>query len=614
MTSKGNKRVENKDSLSNQHHDQTVDKRMNKSLIIQDGKNKENVQLSSKDTLTTTNKKVVRKSYNPFTFCTKSESVAVKNLNSTNEDGDHRGDTNKVTVTQATDELSDAVMPSASNITSQTTSRQQLQSTMTQVDENTAMKNPKRRQIRNEELLKSGNVVHENMQTESRKKKYTPDHKKSKKKGLNTNEDIQLVYASQIASLNTPGQVTDYKGVATLDSQPTVEEENDLLENAEMERTRNKQRVRAKKMKENKHLSPAKTMTKLEIAYQNAQREIDKVLQPIEIENDARQKKDKVKQRTDLTETHGEDNEAYSSSENDSLEKAREKMHKLLDDAFMVISDRKPSTSKVEPTINSSSEGNSMNSPNRIEQMVQTDASMNYEKKHSPMQVYPSRKLHDEAGLITYSPYRAFDDTELIAQTNALTYLNATPAEEPFSLNSKYYATEPGEPIIIKTRNMKPKLLKNNSEWMMTPEKDTPTSDRQKRPPLNATLRNPVTIQNSVFDRTLPSQSVVLYPNSSYQYSSSQDVQTSVPKQNVGNRQNYNSSVNDTIQLEDMTWPEEGGAVSNKYDSKNSDVVDVIKESIQPGVSPQPLISSIRKELQALSNKRLTETNNNATK
>lgn len=59
----------------------------------------------------------------------------------------------------------------------------------------------------------------------------------------------------------------------------SIQEESDLLENAEEERKKNKKRAREKNMKEKEHMSPVKFTSDLTDEYKQVQTEVDRILQ-----------------------------------------------------------------------------------------------------------------------------------------------------------------------------------------------------------------------------------------------------------------------------------------------------------------------------------------------
>ncbi|CAG5128271.1 unnamed protein product, partial [Candidula unifasciata] len=427
---------------------------------------------------------------------------------------------------------------------------------------------------------------------------------------------IQLVYKNQIASLGTDVPETSSMTVQTLRSQPTVEEESDLLENAEQERRRNKERVRAKNVFDNKHLSPVKVLDKLDIAYLNAQREIDKILEP---------QSSKLKgphggiltNGADNVEIHNKLNEVNKGGNKDSLENARLNIHKLLDEAFDVLSERKTiMTNKLQPSREMIDEANSFNSQKnhfrRTEQIVQTDESMFSHKVHTPIQVHHLFASNDPEGIITWNPYRAYDETKFISLNNHETNMSATPVEqEPlktsnfdqlFKLQSKYYVTEPGEPIIIRTRNLHDVIPKNG-----TPRKQSTTKHGvNENFPSHTKSRNLDALQNPVFNSSVPDKTLDMYANNFYELSCYQETPTTsrlikAATPNSTQPDGSSSSYKDSSGTNEVFT--EGHSEPNKSIDKNYDVVDVIKMSVQPGISPQPLIDSLRKELQILSNK-----------
>lgn len=176
--------------------------------------------------------------------------------------------------------------------------------------------------------------------------------------------------------------------------------------------------------------------------------------------------------------------------------------------------------------------------------------------------------------------------------------------EQPLMPKSKYYATGPGEPIIIRTINVEEDTIQNNAHKKMSIPNDSQQSGINENLPSYIKSRN-------AFDSLMPLKSEDIYPIKFYELGCFQETPRTSP----------------LIQVEtlDSTQPispfEDAGKTASsqalytkrhKEPSKdvdqNYDIVDVIKESLQPGISPQPLIDSLRKELQILSSKAHTLT------
>uniref|UniRef100_A0A2C9JXQ4 SEA domain-containing protein n=1 Tax=Biomphalaria glabrata TaxID=6526 RepID=A0A2C9JXQ4_BIOGL len=450
--------------------------------------------------------------------------------------------------------------------------------------------------------------------------------KKRRKKALDTNEELRSVYESQMASLQTK---TFSSEEYTLTSQPTVEEEGDLLENAEEERKKNKQRLREKKKSEQGALShPANLTTNV---YESAQHEIDKVLGPrlSHDSEDGHEKKQEKKRKKKAKK--GKENEAFVPDEpkGETLEEARERMHKLLDDAFSLISHSKSSISnKVQPVDSSdaySSSTSKYNTP-RQDHSVQADldSSASEEKKHTPINVQRTHEPYDSSGLITWSPYRASDEIATISLPSTQTNLSSQPPQQeklttstfvetaPSRKNS-YLATEPGKPIVIKTKNFEDSLPPPG------PQKHKGFNGNPAQHSSDIRTRQE-TFQNPVYENTLPLRTMETYSEPYHGLASYQDLPVSHLAGKVSNGRPHvrqsawqeerskladmaplslNASPRDVIDVRSHTGPQHG-------EKKHFDEVDVITESLRPGASPQPLINSLRDELQSLSSKRQT--------
>ncbi|BFZ16272.1 hypothetical protein BsWGS_19311 [Bradybaena similaris] len=480
---------------------------------------------------------------------------------------------------------------------------------------------PPRRSVTSETSFVHQNAVVENM-TSKLGNKRMPKQKQIRKKSFKTEEDIQLVYKDQIAHLGTAVPETSSKIVPTSGSHPTVEEESDLLENAEQERRRNKDRTRANNLIKNKCLSPTEVINKMDIAYLNAQREMDQILesQSLKLKRDLYLHRDTARREKNNIDINGEDNEAYKSDENYSLEKARQKMHKLLDDAFDVISQKKTNViEKVQPSKEMRNSADSCNNregnhPKSMEKIVQTEESMLSYKLHTPMQVHHSFVFNDPKGLIAWNPYRAYDDTTQISLNNPEANMNTEQVMQenmgtsifvqPFMPKCKYYATGPGEPIIIKTINVEEDIIQNNAHKIMSIPKHSQQSGINENLPSYIKSRN-------VFHRLMPVKSEDIYPNKFYDLGCFQET----PRTSQLIQMETLDSTQPPSPSEDARRTASSHALytkEHKEPSKsidqNNDIVDVIKESLQPGISPQPLIDSLRKELQILSSKAHTPT------
>ncbi|RUS89976.1 hypothetical protein EGW08_002243, partial [Elysia chlorotica] len=539
--------------------------------------------------------------------------------------------------------------------------------------------------------------------------------KKKKRLDTETHDDIRSAYENQIASL---AATSGSEGGFTLHDHPTVEEESELLENAEAERKKNKQRLREKKLRKTGKESPVKRGDATNLAYENAQREIDRVLAPKIITDDQeedsdgsgkKKKKGKDKDKKKKKEKNkGEDNEAYSSDEKveESLEEAKAKMHKLLDDAFSLFSQSRSSIgNKVAPAKPSSEEKDSPRDKKKKKSPRSDDASnksssresskksspRGEEKKHTPMHIARSHEPYDRSGLITWDPYKASDETAVISLPTSQTNLNSQPPQQeklttstfteslPQSLRPNYYATQPAEPIVIRSNelgdlNRPPPVGKDGGDIYSSP-RNMSTLNGQRPGTNHGTFQNPLyddshtqpqpsgvrvgsrhappyhqqPVRPSAADRhyepyyglssyqeipqasTLPGQvehrdvsrshhrdvsalnsvGTLDYRNSTYNDSFGRAAKSSVGYQQLemtarpgtGDLTNLGQMQDPPGEIRSHTAPQRG-------ENPNLDVVDAVSSSLRPGASPQPLINSLREELQSLASRKGTKIGN----
>ncbi|GFO39595.1 hypothetical protein PoB_006610000 [Plakobranchus ocellatus] len=526
------------------------------------------------------------------------------------------------------------------------------------------------------------------------KAKDSPSKMKKKKLEMETSEDIRSVYENQIASL---AATSGSEGGFTLNDHPTVEEESELLENAEAERKKNKQRLREKKLREAGRESPVKKGDATTLAYENAQKEIDRVLAPKIVADDEdedddnhddkkkrKKHKDKSKKNKKEKDKDGEDNEAYSGEEKygESLEEAKARMHQLLDDAFSLFSHSRSSISnKVAPSKQNSEEKHSPKS----------------EKKDSPRSQSGSNKSSPRQEVYRFHHFLLLHyprQTNLSTQPPQQEKLTTSTFTEtlPASLRPNYYTTQPAEPIVIKSRELGDP---NNDgrDYYLSPRN---TASAAHTNGSHGAWTHPGTFQNPLFDGSseqalapASSQSSSLrvgsrhgapyhqqpvrhsghqyepyYGLSSYQeipqsstlpgqadepyemgsslrhreasslngagalsYSNSSHRNGSLGRSIIGNDYHptnnyYHHEMLARPVSENFSRPQGGGAAGGEADvihshtapqrgeNPNIDVVDAITGSLRPGASPQPLISSLREEVQALASRRAAKDSN----
>lgn len=154
----------------------------------------------------------------------------------------------------------------------------------------------------------------------------------------------------------------------------------------------------------------------------------------------------------------------------------------------------------------------------------------------------------------------------------------------PSTARSNYYATQPGEPIVIKSKSLETSLPPNGNH----PRKSSNSQNQTK---------HSETFQNPMYENTLPLRSVDRHSEPYNGLSSLQDLP-------ISHLTEPNRKSDDAlIDIRAHTAPHRG-------EKKDYDEMDVITGSIQPGASPQPLINSLREELQTLSSKRMSTGSN----
>ncbi|XP_052064453.1 uncharacterized protein LOC127704446 isoform X2 [Mytilus californianus] len=226
--------------------------------------------------------------------------------------------------------------------------------------------------------------------------------------------------------------------------EPQIDE--DLKESKDAERKKNKQRLREKRKKREKDQEAMKE-------YLSGQEEIDAVL------GHSTDEIPKVfvhqpKKKNRSKDKEGQQNEGFV--EDESLREARQRMHRLLDDAFALIS---PAES-----INNG-EGNKVSPENKTQTKQgfrADDLKAQSEKKHEPMFVHTNHTPMPET-LQTWSPYRAADQVALISMPNSMQtslgrdFNRKSPGKRPVAnvnYNGPTLTTEPPKPILLRTMDL----------------------------------------------------------------------------------------------------------------------------------------------------------------
>ncbi|XP_071120367.1 uncharacterized protein [Mytilus edulis] len=230
--------------------------------------------------------------------------------------------------------------------------------------------------------------------------------------------------------------------------------DDDLKESKEAERKKNKQRLREKRKKREKDQEAMKE-------YLSGQEEIDAVLGHSTDEvPDVFIHKPKKKKGT--KDKEGKQNDGFV--EDESLREARHRMHRLLDDAFALISPaesmndgegsrrRKRHRNKVSPE----------NKTQTKQGFRADDLKAQSEKKHEPMFVHTNHTPQPET-LQTWSPYRAADQVALISMPNSMQtslgrdFNKKSPGKRPVAnvnYNGPTLTTEPPKPILLRTMDL----------------------------------------------------------------------------------------------------------------------------------------------------------------
>ncbi|CAC5414456.1 unnamed protein product [Mytilus coruscus] len=234
--------------------------------------------------------------------------------------------------------------------------------------------------------------------------------------------------------------------------EPQIDE--DLKESKDAERKKNKQRLREKRKKREKDQEAMQE-------YLSGQEEIDAVLghSTDEIPNVFVHKPKKKKGSKDK---EGKQNEGFI--EDESLREARQRMHRLLDDAFALISPAE-SINNGEGSRRRKRHRNKVSPENKTQTKQgfrADDLKAQSEKKHEPMFVHTNHTPMPET-LQTWSPYRAADQVALISMPNSMQtslgrdFNRKSPGKRPVAnvnYNGPTLTTEPPKPILLRTMDL----------------------------------------------------------------------------------------------------------------------------------------------------------------
>ncbi|XP_071099965.1 uncharacterized protein [Haliotis cracherodii] len=415
-----------------------------------------------------------------------------------------------------------------------------------------------------------------------------------------------------------------------LHSEPpaSAQEEEELLERAEMERIKNKQRLREQRKRERFGNTdpPQSGDHEVRQVYKKAQKEIDAVLGSPDQDGNLpdvfmhKPKKRSTRHKKDPQEGHTneaftEDEQEGSSQSGESLDEAKRRMHKLLDDAFSLISSSRSSIGSVLSYSKKRNKVTPVSSPTKLsytslsESRKKDDASevtprangsvskeskeskqpAEEEKKHTPLYFNPTYTGQEEGSprLETWSPYRAADEVALISLPQTQTVMDKTPTQErlqtttfsesyPTSMRDSYYATEPAKPIVIRTKDLD-----------IDPQGSTNSKPSQ---PKHQTVNG---IGTGMGKPGLPNGDTSYPGMTGYE---------DIPLHSFGSKSHTQDSVK-----------ENGGVNGGLHGSLNGgphkpptktwagqDEVDIVS-SLEPGASPRPFIRSLREELEHLS-------------
>ncbi|XP_076471179.1 uncharacterized protein LOC143301059 [Babylonia areolata] len=337
--------------------------------------------------------------------------------------------------------------------------------------------------------------------------KSTPPKKKNgKKSSLRETEEMEM-------SPLDPGfyNSATLQASRQLYAQQTFEEEDDdFLDKVEEERRKNKQRQRMKKKQGGSVAAQPPPVDTMQAAYERAQREIDRVLGPrhnghpdttpavavsrhwgeIKVSK-RRSKRGQANAGYREEEEEEEDVPAPALQPSESLDEVKSRVHALLDDAFSLISNsytsigsavsersrsfrrnrvapaspskqgpnEGPTAAETQPQLAVSPPRGNMPAVEEVQDMGL--APKPGEKLHTPVLVDRTYGDYDADGLITWSPYRAADESARIVLPESQLTSSKAPVQEKLQTTTfmeSASATGPPppphhhNPIVIRTR------------------------------------------------------------------------------------------------------------------------------------------------------------------
>ncbi|XP_078334567.1 uncharacterized protein LOC144625879 isoform X5 [Crassostrea virginica] len=427
-----------------------------------------------------------------------------------------------------------------------------------------------------------------------------------KKKRAATNEEFDSIEKETHLVSSAPPY-------PTRESKPmSVEDETEYQRKVAEERRKNKKRLREKRRKEGQKKEDTDDMMK---EYLAVQEEIDSVLEapppdgevPEVFKNTSKGSKKKRRRKGE-----GQKNEGF---EQENLIDAKQRMHKLLDDAFALITpklddtssegsedklslsdDRQVSTPEQNtgvvksPSWGSSKSGSPGNkSPvslfrerNKVfpEEEIsipwKNEEEQTPEKKHEPMYINPSYHGSRREGLTTWSPYRAADEVTLISMPK-------TVLVKPMRRGSAKDVPEDGA---------EKKGHHSKRPAVNLPE-PVPNTSYTTQPPKPIILRSLTQEKTSSSSSKRPSDSKPYLHNGfgSREESDIDQLKSSYVSQSESGR--VKSANGDLTQKPPISHQK-----PFKRTPEGEDMTDVVSKSIHAGETPENTITAVRNELQ----------------
>lgn len=520
-------------------------------------------------------------------------------------------------------------------------------------------KSPKKKKVT---PTANGSVEGEHLDETAREKTSPTKKKTGKKSSFRDTEEMEMspldprFYDSQTMQPST--------GQSQLYSQHTYEDEEDgeFVENLEEERKRNKQRQRMRRKQEGQK-DPEPAVDSAQAAYERAQKEIDKVLGPREVHavpdaitgNEKKRSKRRSKKgqvNEGFTEDDGSSRRAAAGDAQETLEEVKSRVHALLDDAFSLISNSYSSIgNKVAPASpdkkekrpqsaegerrGSNAQPSSSQTAGGMPEVEEVRGPKPGEKLHTPVYVDRTHSDYDPTGLITWSPYRAADDSARIVLPESQPPSTKAATQERVhtttfmgtavsgTQDSSFYATQPAQPIVIRTQqqpNMAGHQGQGDIEGGRQGDRTAPQSGETQTASGKGLTSSAFSTMNSshIYGVTADAgTSYIPYPGLETYESVPEDATATstttahftaspiVPQEPAFDvlperRSTANGDVGDTVDAAD-TPVENHRPPTKNVGSK--DEKDVVVECLKPGTSPKELVDSIRQELRSMSGK-----------